>query len=149
MTFGDARNSVTLSDDLSRYVVETVRRVGGAVTKGLEQVAEELEASARAGWPVGLRTWRTHSRDQFVRELRVSKDGTVSAIVKNTAPYAFMIKSSKIGNPGSTASESHEGKRNTKRLHAWSELVRKPAVKLADKLAQSLGPEIVAAVGRR
>ena len=148
VTFGDAKSSVVLSDDLREYVLQTVRRVGGVVTAKLEGAAVELEEHARNGWPVGLRN-RPRSRDQFVRELRVSASGNVSAILKNTAPYAYMIKSAKLYPQQVSAAVNPHAPKTAKRLHAYSELVRKPAVAIADKLVAELGPAAVAAIGRR
>lgn len=147
VTFGDRKGSVTLSDDLSSYVLEAVRRVGGVVTERLEGAVAELETGARAGWPVGPRN-HEHSRDKFVQELRVSRDGTVSAILKNTAPYAYMIRSAKVGEPQDPTANPHQPAKK-KRLHAYSELMRKPALKIADKLVAEIGPAAVTAIGRR
>ena len=130
ITLGDGSAGVTLSDDLSGFVRDAIRRAGGAIGERLEQAADSVADEARAKWPVGRERRRPHSRDLFETELRVMSDGTVSAKVKNKADYVWTIRSKEKGSP-------------------WKEFVTKPAEAKADAIVAELGPELARLMGGR
>ncbi|MCB9681837.1 MAG: hypothetical protein H6733_10220 [Alphaproteobacteria bacterium] len=127
VVLGSAKSGVVLSDDLSGYVRDVVDRLVPGTRQQLEEAAEKIATGAAAAWPVGRdRGRRPHSAELFETGLRIDKDGTVAAFVRNTADYAFYVRSSQVGS-------------GSAKKHAWTEIVRKPAQAQASALAAELG----------
>lgn len=122
--------AVELSSDPEALLRGMVQRLAPTVSGALERAADTLEASARGSWPVGKRrgrdVGRPHSRDMFTSALEVSPS-EIRGVVRNTAKYAYFIRSSQNGLGGKSA---------------YVTLVRKPAQLAARALATELASDL-------
>jgi hypothetical protein len=100
------------SNDTFRNLLRQVAPKTAAV---VEEEMETLEATARANWPV--KTGK--SRDSMDLVTRARKGAVLTSLVV-TAPYAYYVKSKKLGKNAAKA------------------LVLDPATNLADRLARRI-----------
>lgn len=117
---GSPSAGVTVSDDLSGYVREGVRRAMGGALTVIERRIDGVHNAARMSWPV--KTGR--SRSDLDHGIAVTGD-TADAFVRNrnSGGYAFFIKSGG--------------------QHAWTTYVRRPMEEGAASLARELGDDLV------
>ncbi|MCH9838399.1 hypothetical protein K0U83_22250 [bacterium] len=129
------------------------------VIADMRKAAEDLEASAKAGWPVdrntqGSPTRGDHSVDDFGIDMRIS--GTkIVAVVYNRAPYAYYIRSVMTGETSAEQRRRHRWLRGTdadrynaqrnvgRKRHAFTVQLRTPGRKAGRKLARELQTELV------
>ncbi len=123
--FGTPKAGVTVSDDLSGYAREALRRAMGGALHVIERRIDAVYMNARMSWPV--KTGR--SKGDLDNGIAVAGD-TADAFVqnKNSGGYAFFVRS---------------GGR-----HAWTELVRRPMQEGASGLAAELGEDVVDRLSR-
>ena len=128
----------------------------------MRRAAEDLEASAKAAWPVdrnqqGNPTRDDHSVDDFGVDVRLTSTKVI-AVVYNRAPYAYYIRSVMTGETDREQRRRHRWRKGTpqdrynaqrhvgKKRHAFTTLLRTPGRKAGRKLARTLQDDLVSIV---
>jgi hypothetical protein len=118
-TYRSGKIVATLDKDIGAELAALVDRASPGVREALTTAARQVVSDARERWPVSRREDRVHSRDLF----EVSEQFSATqfrAVVSNSAPYAYFIRSMKNGLGGGSP---------------WQILARRPALALAPRLA--------------
>lgn len=131
LVFGKGRATISVSPGLQQHVEMMLRTAAPRTMEKLRQVTGELVDSAAKDWPV--KTGKSKAGLNSV--VRLVGNGVVEGVVSNREKYAFMITL-----PGGAAW--------AKRLHVWSELVRKPGAKRAPELAEALKLDLIEAAAK-
>jgi hypothetical protein len=118
--YGRGSAAVLMDDTMSAIVRRAIETTQPTVLRRLEREAAELHAEAYGRWPVKTGI----SRAALEHGIRIVPPNGLEAFVgvdTVAAPYAFFIKAEAGGK------------------HTWTEVVRKPGLARAKKLAQELG----------
>jgi arginyl-tRNA synthetase len=121
LRYGNSSASIEVSDDLSGYVREALRRSTDGISEKLDEAAKDVYKHAVSQWPVKTGT----SKAAMEQGLRFDGD-TVEAFVGNDVPYVWYIR--------------------TDGVHQWTEHVRKPFDERTGPLLEDLGDEVLAAL---
>lgn len=127
--------SIELSDEISAAVDSALERMAPTVKKRITSEIERLGTGAAKAWPVGpehtgKRAGQPHSRDLFVRGLRLPDLDTVEGYIANTAPYVYLIRARKLGGQS-----------------PFVQLVRKPMERAANLIAEDLAEDLADLLG--
>jgi len=124
------RVSVDLDGDLAQAAEDLLDSVHPGLAKEMRREFKAIFDQARERWPVAT----GESRDGLQHGLELSrgaKGGLVfKAFIRNTSAHAKYVRSKKV--PGF----------DSRKVHAMTVLMRKPAVAASDRLTQFLSSEI-------
>jgi hypothetical protein len=110
-----------MDDTLDQIVRRAINNAQPGLLPILEAEISKLHSNARASWPVKTGT----SRDALDSGVRLVANNMLEAFLVNTADHSPYIRGKKLGGKS-----------------PYQELIRKPGIKLAPKLADMLGDKL-------
>lgn len=144
ITLGTSKAGVVVSHNLDRWIRDAVRAAGGVTIEEIERAGREVYNAAKERWPVGERRPKgpkpasvPHSKALFREETQLQPArNRVRYTIINGADWTFFVRSTQVDPTGN------------RKLHAWTELVRKPLEAKARELAVELGPKVARVMSR-